>query len=106
MMTLLLLTVCLQWANGKAATVKEEKKQAPDCPPYVVRPEDIEKMTKCMDHTIMEQIIVNITAATHKEIHGLKTELDKMKSLLTQQQEELKQLEQEFNHSQCQCELY
>lgn len=105
---MLLLAICLHCANSRVATtVKDEEKKPIDCSHYLMRPEDMEKMTKCFDNIIIQQIIANVTEATTKTIKGLEQELPQMRSSFTAQLQELKnkvqQLENKINSSNCQC---
>lgn len=89
---MLLLAACLHCANSKVATVKEEeeKKHEIDCSAYIIRPEDIAKMSKCIDQAMINEIIKNVTEATNGKIRALEKQLPRMKSLFTQELQELR----------------
>ena len=102
---LLLLAVLLHCADSTGvATVKEGEKGPLDCSNYIVRPEDIEKMGKCIDQAIIDRIIKNITDTTNGKIKTLENELPKMRSSFNKELQQLRtkvqQLEKTINSSQ------
>ena len=107
---MLLLAVCLHCANSSVSTAKEGESPPIDCSSYILRPEDVRKMTKCIDQAIIQQIIANITAATNKKMTALESELPKMKSLFTMELKELRKkvqlLEKKVNSSRWHYKLY
>ena len=106
---LLLAVLCQHSADSNVSTAKKGDKPPLDCSSYIVTPEDVEKMTKCINQAMIEQIIKNITNATSKKIENLQSELPKLKSLFTTEVLELRnkvyQLEKKLNSSRWPCKL-
>lgn len=83
---MLLLAACLHCANSSATTVKEGEKKPADCSTYIIRPEDIEKMGKCVNLAIIEQIINNITNATNEKINAMEKRVRQLEKTVNSSQ--------------------
>ena len=101
-LAILLLAIFLQCADSSSiASVKEGEQQPIDCSQYIIRPEDIDKMGKCFNQAIIDQIIKNVTDATNGKIKALEEdELPKMKSMFDELKKKLNELEKTINSSQ------
>ena len=84
--TMLLLAVCLHCANSSANTVKEGEKKPVDCSAYIPRPEDIEKLGKCIDQAIIDRIIKNITNATNGRIKAIEEKVQQLEKTINSSQ--------------------
>ena len=84
--TMLLLAVCLHCANSSATTVKEGEKKPIDCSSYIIRPEDIEQMGKCINQAIIDRIINNITNATNGKIKAMEERLQRLEKTINSSQ--------------------
>ena len=83
---MLLLAACLHCANSSVTTVKEGEKKPADCSTYIIKPEDIEKMRKCINQVIIEQIIKNITNATNVKINEMEERVQRLEETVNSSQ--------------------
>lgn len=85
---ILLLAVCLHCASSMVSTVREGENPPDDCS-YILRPEDVNKMAKCIDQAIIQQIIANITAATTEKMKELESKIPKLEASFTAKLQQL-----------------